>query len=345
VGVVSGDVGRGGGRVRGAEFAIDTADHRPNVYREDGKWVIRASSFGHCLLSLARSAVGMEPSPMPQAVRDAMDWGVENESTVINRLREKGWRIEGDGDEQEELELAVGKNIIIRCHPDGRAWPREGDKGAKVLEVKCMAAGNDPQKNGLYDWQFGIEMASTGLPLMLVIGWKVPDAENGDLRVLGEVEIRHIARDEAPKKLVEIKQRALLIAKVCELAVDGEWDEVEKLAGCDERWACPYFHLHTGKAEVAAEIVDKGKVEKVNRLAAEIGACKGLEGQGKAAADKRKGLEKELAEVVGWGFKGIAGGWKLSVVETEVEESTRVTKAHVRRTVKVEKYEKKEERA
>lgn len=324
------------------------ADQRPSVYREGDYWIIRASSFGNCDLALARVAAGMEGAGMPQSIRDAMDFGTEHEKHVIARLPEpdegpKDWFPVTEMDElvqygpvddtgQLLLELTVGK-VKIRCHPDGIARNKQyrltgGDE--RVLEVKCMAEGNDPETNGKYDWQFSIEMAVTNLPLLLAIGWKVPDVENGQVRKLDRIETREI--DTPPKLLVEIKKRALALGRLFDLATDGDWDAVGK---CDESmYPCPFYDLHDGK--VYQEIVDGEKVAKIEGLVEQIRKCRRDEAAARDAADKRKALEAELAEITGWGFKGVAGKWKISATMTDVEESTRVFKAHTRRTVKIE---------
>ena len=304
--------------------------------------MIRGSAFGKCDLALARIAAGMEGEPFPQATRDAMDWGVENEPVVIGMLPQQGWEavddLTGFGlvDESGQLclELKVGK-VKIRLHPDGVArWVGEQgrmDATERVLEVKCMAEGNDPQKNGMYDWQFSLEMAATGLPLLLAIGWKVPDAENGVVRVLDRVEIREI--DTPPYTIGEIKRRALALSKMFDAAIEGRWDDV---GGCDESmYPCPFYNMHEGKPFV--EIVDAVVVGEAEAIIGKIVELKERERDGKVASDARKILEAELAQTVGgWGFAGKVGGWKISVVESQIEESTRTVKAHVRRAVKID---------
>lgn len=324
-------------------------DQRAAVYREGDFWIIRASSFGNCDLALARIAAGMQGAEFPQSMRDAMDFGIAHEPVVIGRLEEPdvgptGWYAldeaevarYGQVDDSRQMvgEITVGK-VKVRVHPDGIAQNRQmrttGDD-TRVLEVKCMAEGNDPEK-GMYDWQFSIEMAATKLPLLLAIGWKVPDVENATVRKLDRVEVREI--DTPPYSLGEIKRRMVGLGKMFDLAVEGDWDAI---GGCDQSmYPCPFYELHATDDPKFAEITNAEKVAKVEGLIARIRELKAREADGKAAGEARRIVEQELAnEVGGWGFKGYAGGWKVQVTESQVEESTRVVKAHTRRVVKIE---------
>lgn len=319
-------------------------DQRPSVYREDGYWVIRASAFGKCPLALARIAAGMEGEPWPQTIRDAMYFGTANEPEIIRRVAAEGWipwtagELTGigevDGSGQLAAEITVGK-VKVRVHPDGvvtnHAILPDPDGALirdRALEVKCMAEGNDPQK-GMYDWQFSIEMAATKMPLLLAIGWKEMDPKDGTRRLKDGVELREV--DVAPHSIGEIKRRALMLGKMFDAAVEGRWEDVGE---CDETmYPCPFYTLHTGDKGEWQEIVDD-RVDKIDEIARRIEAdaiaVKELEQQIKR--DK-----EALRVMVGAGFKGIAGGWKISITTTHVEASVREVKAHDRTVVKVER--------
>jgi hypothetical protein len=195
-----------------------------------------------------------------------------------------------------------------------------------------MAEGNDPQKNGMYDWQFSLEMAATKLPLLLAIGWKVPDAEEGEMRVLDRVEVREI--DTPPYSIGEIKRRALALGKLFDAAVEGRWEDV---GGCDESmYPCPFYQMHEGKPY--QEITDQVVVGEAEAIIDKIMGLKERERDGKAASEARRILEAELAGVVGgWGFAGKIGAWKVTVTQSEIAESTRTVKAHTRRVAKIER--------
>jgi hypothetical protein len=325
---------------------VETGDNRPPVYREGGRWIIRASAFGRCTLELARHAAGMQGTPPPQAVRDAWKFGRENEQVVIDRLDSlTPWRVLGEAElkrygklhpksRQLELELDVAGKTTIRCHPDGVVEHREtGER--RVLEVKIMARGSDPEKWEMYRWQESVESAVTGgLGVLLVVGWKDPDPENGQQRVLADdLDVREI---DAPYALGKVKARALLIARAAERAMEGVWPD-----GCEngEQWGCAFWQLHEGDGAGFMELTDAKKVAEVEVRAAQIAVLEGTVRAGKGAEEKVKALKKEVAGIVGSGFKGRAGGWKVSATVSQVEESVRTVKAHERTTVKIEKWE------
>ena len=58
------------------------ADHRPDVYREDGLWVFRASSLGNCEANLIRQALGQTPEPPPAKMLEAFAQGNTNEPII-----------------------------------------------------------------------------------------------------------------------------------------------------------------------------------------------------------------------------------------------------------------------
>jgi len=318
------------------------ADNRPPVYQEAGRWIVRASSFGRCSLELARHAAGMQGTKPPQTVRDAWKFGADNEQTIIDRLVERGeWEPLSDVELAEygtvddtgqlALELTVGGKVTVRCHPDGIVEnTKTGER--RVLEVKCMARGSDPETWPMYQWQYSIESAVTGLDVLLVIGWKDVDAENAQIRVLADdMDIREIT---APYGVGKIKGRALMIARNADSALRGEFPET-----CEngEQWGCPFWQLHDG--DDVTVLVDEEKVTVVEKIAAEIADLEVLMRDGKAAETKARELRKQMVDVVGSGFKGRAGDWQVSATVSHVEESTRTVKAHDRVSVKVKRVE------
>jgi len=314
-------------------------DNRPPVYREGERWVLRASSFGQCSTALARHSLGMGGEDYPATVRQAMNFGTDNEHIMVQKLRDQGvWRVL-DGDElaaygtvdedsgQLALELTVGGRAVIRCHPDGVVEnTTTGER--RVLEIKIMARGNDPQKSGMYDWQFSIESAVTKLPVLLVVGWKDPDPDNGNMRVLADdFDVRSI---DAPYGIGKVKGRALMLVKL----FDQVADDPGLMPACDrDMYPCPFYQLHD---KIEMRLVDENKITEVERIVVQIERCKERERDGKAATEARRILQGELVGVVGWKFKGVAGGWKITTNKTTVPESTRVVKAHERETVKIE---------
>lgn len=235
------------------------ADHRPDVYREGGKWVFRASSFGACDQSLVRQAMGQTPLPPPDVITNAYAQGVQFEPVILKGLGEYGWRMldaracgdYGRVDDTGQLlcELPVGPQAVIRCHPDGiaqcyRSTVRadEGyETGARrVVEAKALKAGSwkEPLKKEQYAWQMSIEMAATGLRGCFLVGWKHEGRDGGEL----EVKPEHIDPqwvDIAPYGLGAIKARAKKLVKLIEAAEQGE------VPACSwAMWPCGFWQTH-----------------------------------------------------------------------------------------------------
>lgn len=319
------------------------ADERPPVYREDGLWVIRASSFGACTTRLARHAAGMPGADVPQAIRDAWKFGQDAEPQIIRRLAdETDWEMVKPGEMRKfgkvdrtgqlALELTVANRVTVRCHPDGIVRNRVTGE-VRVLEVKTRAReSSDPETDPFYAWQFSIEAAVAGLPVLLVVGWKVP-GEGGEVRVLedGPLDVREI---DVKYRRAQIKARAILLARICDQAEkDGGYDEP-----CDSNdYPCPFYVLcgdgggHGGRGNDGYVAVDDGMVELAGKLAGEYARYAAME---REAAEAKKAVRDEIADLVGEG-KWAAGDWKMAVSVSDVPESTRTVRAHTRKTVKV----------
>jgi|GEM_PF-6538209 len=329
------------GHLRGPD---DVNDQRPSVYREDGRWIVRGSSFGSCTLNLARCAVGLQGEPFPQSVRDAMDFGTANEHVIIDRLIDGGqWmpltRVElseygtVDDSGQVAVEVQVGKKLTIRLHPDGIVQHNTtGER--RVLEVKCMSADNRGFEK-MYHWQFALEQYATGLPLLLVVGWKDPGVD--EIRVLRDgVEVR--ADVNVPYTRGHIMARGLQLAKLFDAAVDGDWGAVGR---CDrEQYPCPFYQLHDAETAfirpdthrtVQLDLVSEAQV---SRLAGIMEEAKGAE---KAAKVRHDDAKEQLFALVPCGSTATALGWTVTATETHVEESTSTRKAHDRKTLTVKK--------
>lgn len=320
-------------------------DERPPVYRENGQWIVRASSFGACTTRLARHAAGMPGADVPQSIRDAWQFGTDAEPKIIKRLEaETDWETLKPGEMRKwgkvdrtgqlALELTVAGRVTVRCHPDGIVRNRVTGE-VRVLEVKTRAKGSsDPEGDAFYSWQFSIEAAVTGLPVLLVVGWKVPGKdETGattQIRVLedGPLDVREI---DVKYRRAQIKARAILLARVCDQAEsDGGWDEP-----CDGNdYPCPFYVLcggEKGKDGGDYKPVDDGMKVLAAELAETYARAQADEKRAKAKKDEAKA---ELLDLVGEG-KWMADGWKVAVSVADVPEQTKTTRAYVRKTVKV----------
>jgi len=243
----------------------DTADHRPDVYREDGRWVFRASSLGSCDRRLVLAAMGEQGEPWPENIQRAMLEGVAAEPIILRAAGQRGWKmLDGlavnqgvgkaatgtiDDTGQLCLDLVVGKNAIVRCHPDGvgRRWKKpRGEKGElgelRIVEAKALRdpPKTEPWMKGYgYDWQLSVEMAASGLPGLYLVG-----AKGDDGTVKGEDVAVHLV-DRAPYTLVQIKQRVQKLVRAIEEAVDAG----KLTTDCSKAdYPCPFYRWHDGQA-------------------------------------------------------------------------------------------------
>lgn len=244
------------------------ADHRPDVYEENGQWVYRASSFGGCVRNLVRQAIGHTPADAPEFMLGKYEESAALEKPILDALSEQlGWRVMRpaelpqyreamDDSGQFALELPVSGGVV-RCHPDAIAkcyrldgvngkstddlpW-KLGDK--RVVEVKALSVKSAPfdlSKNPNYWWQFAIGMAVTRLPGIYVVGWK---DENGELvRQDGKIRLSVAWYDKPPETLLAIKKRASMLTKAINAALDGDG-----LPECDvKQYPCGFWSEHEG---------------------------------------------------------------------------------------------------
>lgn len=204
------------------------ADHRPEVYFEDGVLVIRASAFGSCIRNLVAARMGIQAVPFNDTALMRMNEGNIHEPHILRALEKEGWEFLTT---QEELELPVaGGRIIVRGHSDGRARHASARLGERTVEAKAMGHNVWAKWKKYswaefrrYAWQVSHYMHTTGLPAVFA-------AKNRDT---GELDIT--LWDEPPIPLTEFKARALKVAAAVELP---ECDPVT--------FPCNRFFIHTG---------------------------------------------------------------------------------------------------
>lgn len=252
------------------------ADHRPDVYWEGDRLIIRASSFGGCIGSLVRCGVGITPEAPPKDLVRRWAEGNRAEPLIVNELRARGARIQGAIDDQQEYELHVGK-VTIRCHPDGiMEFTSEADR---VLEIKALRPSFD-RKFPPYLWQASIEMAATGLPLLWIYG---PKDEEGNVD-LDHLEL--VPVDEPYYSLVEIKRRALQIYRA---VVDME------IPACDKtQFPCGYWTDPDAACsrEFKAEAKEREKAE-----VEDLGLPADVVERYRVAKDVKEQSEKDFKEI------------------------------------------------
>lgn len=285
------------------------ADHRPDVYREDGLWVFRASSLGNCEANLVRQALGQTPEPPPANMLAAYAQGNTNEPIILGKLKAKGWKelddmvMSGYGFTRDEsgqfaTELKVGTKAIVRCHPDTimqcyktteeqrLAGVEVGQR--RVVEAKALAkswtfdgAYTKPQ----YAWQTSVEVATTGLPLLFVVGWK-----DDETKIVEDIEF---IVPEAP-----MYSKGQIIARVMRLVrmIESIEAGTGKLPECDyAQWPCGFWQLHNTETGVHAK-AEVPKADDVLPKAAAL-SLRALMTQWRADAKTVKAAQARVDEV------------------------------------------------
>ena len=305
------------------------ADHRPDVYRENGLWVFRASSLGNCEANLIRQALGQTPEAPPAKMLEAFAQGNTNEPIILDKLKPKGWKpvdqmkVEGiTGGEYDEsgqlcVEMKVGKKAVIRCHPDTvmscfKTTEESRLAGAevgqmRVVEAKALAKSwkFDTYYREKCAWQTSVEVATTGLPLLFVVGWKDPET-----KIVEDIE--YIIPEAPMFSKGQIIARVMRLVRMVEAIEAGE----EKLPECDyAMWPCGFWQLHnteTGvhaKKEVpdADEVLAKADAIKLRALMTNWRADKATE---TAAAGRVEEHRRAILEILE--RNGVEGGVKQS---------------------------------
>lgn len=333
---------------------VDRADHRPDVYMEDGLYVFRASSLGSCVRNLVLAGLGTEGNrTKPAAVQKGMDEGSRAEATILAAARNHGWKVlpadpkdlslvqYGAIDATGQLcaEIRVNDRAVVRLHPDGIAQKfrtqaegdryRDGDelKARRVVEAKAL---KNPPKTiegvlGLhgYGWQLACEMAATRLPALYLVGAK---REDGTVRV---PDVTPYWIDRPPYTLGQIRARVIRVLKMIDRAKE---EGVKGLPDCDVRqFPCPYFaDWHDGQTIHAKDerppLTDVWTEATVEDLAGlrvllmELGRAQAEQGRVKKEVDALKAKIKEMVKVdLGAGTGYEYEGWTFTRVQKHVE--------------------------
>lgn len=301
----------------------DEVYDKPIAYEEGDKIIYRASSLGMCKGALVRARLGVSASGpgemMLKRFQEGNDWeervllaGLEaagfTRTVDLDYLEPYGRVVEGAGGLQVETELAWS-NKVVRCHPDGIATKRNGLEKF-VVEVKFLGEQmyRDITRDGKwpasYEWQKAVEMLSTGLPLLYIIGEKVvTEGAKGERVVeLGEVWTEEVTLADVPFSLVDVKMR---VAEVEGYVARGE------LPQCPVpfMYPCPYWAEHEEK-EGPEEITDEALIAWVDvyerAKKAKDQADKDVEFTKKAIAEQMAELHLDSGRCAGYDIAVVA---------------------------------------
>lgn len=296
------------------------ADKQPDVYREDGRWVFRASSFGACDRALVMTMAGLKPDGKPDWLQAAMNTSAAHEAPILSALSSGyGWKlldglvleqygtVGSDGQVEAELDVRGATGGIIRCHPDGiaqcykaRLSDSYGIKDRVVVEAKAMKlpARDVLKSSEWYRWQTSIEMAVTGLPLLWVVGWK---DDNGELITInGKPDITVLYIPEPFYTPAQINARVRRLT-----TLHAKYESGGGFPGCTwKMYPCGYWPLHDRETGVWMEQKTEltgATAAKVRRYAKLWADAKGREVE---AAEARKELGRKIEELVGEDVSG-----------------------------------------
>src|SRR3990167_10498312 len=157
-------------------------DDRPSAYVEETdagpRVVIRASAFGGASHVLAASLAGVNAIPFNAKTMQYMNEGVLHEPDILARVADEtgmAWSVRRDAistanADQEEMDFALTKNLIVRLHPDAFLFDRHL-KPLYVVEAKAMSKDVFDKWNAVgfdysyrYACQFSLEMLAAELP-------------------------------------------------------------------------------------------------------------------------------------------------------------------------------------
>lgn len=259
----------------------DAVYDKPMAYEDaDGRIIYRASSLGSCTGALVRARLGVDGSLPSDFMQERFDEGHEWEERVLlaglgidysrtvdlDYLAAYGKVVDSEAGPQVETEL-TWSNKAVRCHPDGIVT-KVSTLQRYVCEVKFLSPDfaydkiRAIEKDGMkglgetYAWQASVEMLSTGLPLLYIIGMKDTGGDgsggnggkeaNGGVRVRGIGEVYTVEFDEPCYGLKDVKARVL--------EVEGYVARGE-LPACPVpfMYPCPYWQHHE---KVGPEIIE-----------------------------------------------------------------------------------------
>lgn len=296
---------------------------RANVYEaDDGTIHYRASSFGYCIGALVRARMGLTPSTPPgfmlERFAEGRDWerevldrglGVDWIEVTDSRLARFGTVLDSG---QIDTRLVWG-NKVVTCHPD--AIVQHGaDKHMRVCEVKFLARqgmldiADGVEREGMvglgsaYAWQASIEMLTTGLPMLYVIGVKDVKTTGDTREVVGVSEVLCLEFEEPCYSFRDVKMR---VAEVEGWVVRGE------LPPCvvPFDFPCGYWQEHEARDE-REEITDDVLCHLVGSYARNRTRHEATQ---REYEEIRKDIDGRLAELELSG--GLCSGWNISVTD------------------------------
>lgn len=271
------------------------SDNRPIVYKENDRWIFRASSVGRPLRCLMLAMHEYQELPAPDYLMKAAEAGNAAEVTVKKQLRAEGYVITG---EQHVIEIEVTPTIIIRGHAD--SWHIHGNELADshLLEVKSMSSRvwDDWTRHRFdtfaeYAAQITTYMHAAGRPAFYA-------RYNRDTEEL-ETEIIIIPPLDFQK---DVASKALIAVKLFESGT------LPHCSGAKYQCSYSYFCDHR---DYLFEEVESGTDTVLLHLAQEYREVLDLE---KEMKSRKAAVGRELKEAMGQKKKVQVDDWKITMV-------------------------------
>jgi hypothetical protein len=295
----------------------------------DGTVVYRASGLGACDGVILGLAAGRRPAKTPDWLMEVFEEGNVAEPHIIKMFCEQDGH-QYDFDTQTEFELEVGeindRRVIVRGHVDG--WDA---KLSTFIEAKKLRDSTWPkflssgvECNDLYPWQVStymhaaVQMGHTE-PQLFFTGGHWSDNENDPVS-----EIKSWLLVDPPIPLKAIRKRIARWENMIDQGLD-----VTDLTECTTRmYPCAMFgkgcpseaiedetvELEGEHAEVAAMLAEQWTVQQSIITTAK----RMIEEAEKKKKHLREGIEALLEDLGADHKKMKAGGYKLTLIETQV---------------------------
>ena len=252
----------------------DETYDKPMAYEEGDKIIYRASSLGSCVGALVRARLGVSGSAPSDMMQERFDEGHAWEERVItaglgvdftrvtdlDHLSLYGKVVQDDAGLQVETELAWS-NKIVRCHPDAFAIQGSTLK-PYVVEAKFLGESMFKEARSNFDrfltnhptykWQASVEMLSTGLPLLYIVGEKVVEEDEAGNRMVSLGEVLTVEMD------MGIGMYGIMDVKMRVLEVEGYVTRGE-MPACPVplMYPCPYWADHEPAESTRVESDDE----------------------------------------------------------------------------------------
>lgn len=266
-------------------------DHRPDVYREDGRWVYRASALGGCPRALWLARQGVDRSPRNKTLDRAMMEGSNSEEIILQMAREKFFLTITDPQYEYEIEVMEGL-AIVRGHLDGlgehTSMDQLGNVEAKALGPDLWKKSATARFKAMPHWDRQVQLGMRGSSRRLTWMLWGQKGEDGVVVDVTYTVVEYSAREVA---------MALAAVKANEEAcANGAHVECPK-----EEFGCPFWTLHEGKREELEVVQD----QKLATLAAKWLRAKAHQAAAKTEVDEAKAAFEKAAEAAKLGTGGL----------------------------------------